>query len=238
MKYVTPAITETAFNCPHCDVLASQQWLGIEVVELQGSVASARVILGFGGTGSSPPSLTRKSGEMPFATVSNALVSHCFNCTALAFWVSGSIVWPIRGDSPPANPDMPVDVRGDYEEAGTILDRSPRGAAALLRLALQKLCKDLGEKGEHIDSDIKALVAKGLNPLLQKALDSVRVIGNEAVHPGQIDLRDDRATAESLFGLVNLIVQRMISEPKQVDEVYANLPETKRAAIEKRDAKS
>lgn len=116
-----------------------------------------------------------------------------------------------------------------------ILDLSPRGAAALLRLGIQKLCQHLGETGENLYHDIAALVKKGLDVRVQRALDVVRVIGNNAVHPGHIDLRDDRATAEKLFGLVNLIAERMISQPKHVQELYESLPEGARKAIEKRD---
>lgn len=66
---------------------------------------------------------------------------------------------------------------------------------------------------------------------------AVRVIDNNAVHPGSIDLRDDRATAESLFRLLNLISENMISEPKHVDKIYATLPPNVLAAIETRDKK-
>jgi hypothetical protein len=62
------------------------------------------------------------------------------------------------------------------------------------------------------------------------------VIGNNAVHPGQIELRDDRATAEELFALVNLIAERMISQPKHIEAMYSRLPESKRKEIERRDA--
>ena len=61
-------------------------------------------------------------------------------------------------------------------------------------------------------------------------MESTR-LGNKALHPGQIDLRDDRTTAESLFHLLTLIVEKMISEPKYVDEVYANLPKEALQAI-------
>lgn len=131
---------------------------------------------------------------------------------------------------------MPEDIRRDYDEASAILGLSPRGAAALLRLAIQKLCKHLGQPGDNINSDIAALVANGLHTVIQKALDTVRVIGNEAVHPGQIDLRDNSAVAESLFRLVNMIVEKTISEPKEVDALYALLPEGKRDGIVQRDA--
>jgi hypothetical protein len=70
---------------------------------------------------------------------------------------------------------------------------------------------------------------------IRLAPDIVRVIGNDAVHPGQIDLRDDRDTATKLFGLVNLIAEKMISEPKHVEALYGSLPESKRKASEERD---
>jgi hypothetical protein len=95
----------------------------------------------------------------------------------------------------------------------------------------------VGAHGKDINDDIANLVKKGLAPLVQKALDSVRVIGNEAVHPGKLDLKDDRDTATRLFKLVNIIAEQMISNPKHVDELYAKLPEAKREAIEKRDGK-
>ncbi len=48
--------------------------------------------------------------------------------------------------------------------------------------------KQLGNPGEDINADIAALVKDGLwADLLQRALDVVRVTGNEAVHPGQTD---------------------------------------------------
>lgn len=49
--------------------------------------------------------------------------------------------------------------------------------------------------GKNIDDDIVRLVKKGLNQTIQKALDAARVIGNEAVHPGTLDLKDNHDTA-------------------------------------------
>ncbi|MBV4465809.1 DUF4145 domain-containing protein [Pseudomonas sp. SWRI79] len=84
---------------------------------------------------------------------------------------------------------MPDDIRRDYDEASAILELSPRGAATLIRLGIQKPCKDLGQPGENINKDIGARVAGGLDARLQQTLDAVRVIGNNAVHPGQIEIR-------------------------------------------------
>ncbi|MEO7859894.1 MAG: DUF4145 domain-containing protein [Nitrospirales bacterium] len=177
-------------------------------------------------------------GEYIYNRACNLFLSKCFNCSKFAVWVHDQLVHPTAIGAPLPNPDLPPDVFRDYQEAGRIVGESPRGAAALLRLAIQKLCLELGEKGERIDDDIASLVKKGLIPTVQKAMDIVRVIGNEAVHPGILDLRDDRDTAIKLFKLVNIISEQMISNPKHVEEIYGQLPEGKRKAIEKRDSKA
>jgi hypothetical protein len=63
----------------------------------------------------------------------------------------------------------------------------------------------------------------------------VRVVGNESVHPGTIDLRDQSQTALQLASLINIIADAMITQPKLVDELYGTLPEAKREEIKKRD---
>lgn len=136
------------------------------------------------------------------------------------------------------NKDLPEEVKADYLEAATILTKSPRGAAALLRLSIEKLVAHLEAEGHDLNAKIGNLVIKGLSPKIQKSLDLVRVIGNEAVHPGQIDLRDDPAIAQNLFKLVNIIARTMITEPKEVDALYLDVvPEDKRLGIKKRDSK-
>eukprot|EP01037_Dinobryon_pediforme_P005768 gene5769-5831_t len=175
---------------------------------------------------------------------------HCpaFDCGAYAHqaWFSSAGHSPIHGhtiskewsfssSAPPPNPDLPDDIARDYEEARSILPVSPRGAAALLRLAVQKLCKELGQPGKHIDTDIASLVKLGLLPRVQNALDILRVVGNNAVHPGNMDLQDNTDTARALFDLVNQIVTQMITVPKETSTFYATLPQGARDAIAKRD---
>lgn len=145
------------------------------------------------------------------------------------------MIYPSKCSAPLPNPDIPEDIKTDYLEARNILDKSPRGAAALLRLVIQKLCIHFGEKGKNIDDDIKALVKKGLEPRIKNALDIVRVAGNNAVHPGKMDLADDSETARRLFDLVNLVAHDMITRPKELDRLYDSLPEGARVAIERRD---
>jgi len=134
----------------------------------------------------------------------------------------------------PSN-DLPTEVRRDYEEAAQIVQKSPRAAAALLRLAIQKLCSSIGGTGENLNTDIATLVENGLPKKVQQMLDTVRVIGNHAVHPGQINLDDQPQTAEALFRLVNIIAEKTITESKEIDALYGSLPEADREQIAKRD---
>jgi hypothetical protein len=257
-KYVQPAVEQTAFNCPHCGALAKQTWFTASANEIGNDSKTpglwtrqdakdrtfdhiedpklrAETIALIERLAAGQPFL---EGEQKYHAywLANVHVSRCFNCDGVAIWVHDNMVWPASVEAPIPNPDLPADVRLDFEEAGRILTLSPRGAAALLRLALQKLCVHLGQLGKKIDDDIAALVKAGLDKRVQQALDIVRVIGNNAVHPGKIDLRDDRATAEKLFTLINLITEKMISEPKHVDEMFQGLPEGARKAISKRDS--
>jgi hypothetical protein len=169
--------------------------------------------------------------------LTNITVSKCFSCSGIAIWRADEIIYPLNKILIEPNEGMPPDVRTDFLEANDILDKSPRGAAALLRLCIQKLLMHLGEEGKNINDEIGNLVQKGLDKRIQQALDVVRVVGNSAVHPGQIDLRDDKTTASKLFGLVNVIVESQITQAKHIAEMYENVvPETVKEQIERRDA--
>ena len=130
---------------------------------------------------------------------------------------------------------MPEEIKEDFDEARQVFPTSARSSAALLRLAIQKLCKHLGYPGTDLNKDIGKMVANGLSPTVQQAFDAVRVIGNESVHPGQIDLRDDPDTALQLFNLVNFIVEEMITKPRRVKEIYSKIPQGKLQQIGQRD---
>jgi hypothetical protein len=204
--YVPIKFKISAGNCPLCGAYAQFQW--------------------------ESPYLSRGG----FIQFGHFMFGQCNHCHEFTLWRNKVMIYPLTGDVPLPNEDLPTDVKDDYEEAADILHLSPRGAVALLRLAIQKLCKFLGESGENINSDIKSLVAKGLPIVMQKALDSVRVVGNNAVHPGQIDLRDDVDTAHKLFGFINIIATTLITQPKQIAEFYQDtVPEVAKAAIAKRD---
>nr|WP_241021750.1 DUF4145 domain-containing protein [Burkholderia sp. Ac-20353] len=146
-------------------------------------------------------------------------------------------MWPANVTAPRAHPDLYPDLQADFEEARSISKASPRGAAALLRLVIEKLVKELGAEGDNINTMIGDLVKKGLPVQVQQALDSVRVIGNNAVHAGKMDQADVEATVNQLFGLINIIVEQQITQPKKIAELFGALPKGARNGIEKRDTK-
>ena len=208
------------FVCPHndCRTYAVHHW---------GYVHSVSVDYG-------PSVGGRELGRAPVVSF-----SLCEACGRESIYVGDQIVLPGESDAPPPAEDLPAELVADFEEARAILPRSPRGSAALLRLVIQKLMPHLGATKKTIDAAIGELVAEGkIKSPIQRALDTVRVIGNESVHPGEMDLKDDRETALALFRIINLIIETAITEPKRLDALYASLPQSKLEGIANRDAQS
>lgn len=165
----------------------------------------------------------------------NFKYSDCEHCNKRCYWYGERMIVPSEAPVPPPHTDLPESCIVEYNEARDIVARSPRAAAALLRLCVQKLMVELGEKGESINDDIGSLVKKGLPVEVQQALDYCRVIGNNAVHPGEIELTDNPEISHSLFEMMNFIVEDRISRPKRVAGLYKILPEGAIKAVEKRD---
>ncbi|PPC93085.1 MAG: hypothetical protein CTY33_09540 [Methylotenera sp.] len=164
--------------------------------------------------------------------------SNCQHCHELSFWYEGRMVVPSEAPVPPAHIDIPSICLEEYNEARDVVARSPRAAAALLRLCLQKMMIVLGETGDHINEDIGSLVKKGLPIEVQQALDICRVVGNNAVHPGEIELSDNPEIAYTLFEMINFIVEDRISRPQKIASIFRSLPEGALNAIARRDGMS
>ena len=212
IPYEPPQFEKEDFNCPHCNAHSQQYWHGMDWI---------------GGSTTGAKSLQW-----------DLKVAFCNRCHEYSLWHFGQMIYPADAGVSPPNSDLSKEIQDDYLEAKSIMNKSPRGASALLRLCIQKLCKQLGEKGEKIDDDIASLVKKGLSAKIQQSLDIVRVIGNNAIHPGQLDLKDDRITALKLFELINLIAETVITQPKEIDKLYQSLPDSSKEHIDKSDKRS
>ncbi|MCP1457003.1 DUF4145 domain-containing protein [Pseudomonas kilonensis] len=218
-KYVAPTIEAKAFTCMFCSVLTTMTWFPLSFLKNQ------------------------RYGRSEFQ------LCYCDHCGQHSLWlntteidfedevpVTGRLILPATAAAPVAHVDLPPDCKVDFEEAREISSRSPRGAAALLRLCLQKLCIALGGKGKRVDDDIGMLVRNGLNPKIQQAFDVVRITGNHAVHPGEISLEENPDHVTVMFEMINLIVEELITRPKQIEDRFNSLPTGALEAISRRDA--
>jgi hypothetical protein len=212
MNFIPPYFKQDWFTCPHCNVYSKQDW---------------------------QQSYWEKNWCIYIAI--------CQHCNEISIWFSKNIffnhryqastadmVYPIESNIPLYNEDLNEEIILDYLEARIIVNNSPRWACALLRLALQKLMIQVWEDSD-INKSIWNLVKKWLNTTIQRALDSVRVIWNEAVHPWELDLKDDIETATKMFWLINIIADALITQPRRIEELYFQLPEWKLEWIENRD---
>lgn len=200
-EYTSPISKGDGFNCPLCGVFAHQDWYDVSLEN-------------------APVDKIKESSD-------DLSLSYCDKCGKYSVWIKEEMIFPQPSEVPLPLKDMPNEVMEVYNEARSIMNASPRSAAALLRFAIQMLMYNLGEDGGNINEVILDLRNKGLDVKIQKALDSVKVTGDEAINPGQIDPRDDDETAQVLFNLLNLIVDVMITQPMRVDEILDSLPSKK-----------
>lgn len=221
-KYIAPNLELKRYTCPICDTLAQQKNSSFEVWYDSRTDKFDRF----------NPTYSVANKERIFIEITT-----CQSCFKYHVWVNGKMVIPNISNTPLPLEDMPSEIKDLYNEARDVFPHSKRATAALLRLALQRLCVYLGEKGKNINDDIASLVSKGLPVEVQKALDCVRVTGNNSVHPGEMNIDDNDDICSRLFSMLNFIVDRMIIQPKKIEEAFEFLPENAKAAIDKRDNK-
>lgn len=166
-------------------------------------------------------------------------VCQCRECEKVSIWYRGVMLAPATGGIQPPNPDLPPEIRADYNEARAVAAHSLRSAAALLRLAIEKLCVMLNGREMKLDEHIGALVAKGLDDETALMFDVVRLGGNNAIHPvDRIGVTANREIVGILFWLVNEIADDVITKPKKRAEAMQLIPEDERERIVKRNAKA
>lgn len=219
-----PRYRAKSFICPHCRVHAAMYWDDLWLIGGGGSMTETLYVQG-------------QCNHCGKTTLWEALMQRgSYDEDSLKVAPGGICIYPRTVTAPPAHSDLPEACKADFEEARQIAVVSPRGAAALLRLVVQKLCKALGQPGKNINDDIKALVKAGLPVDAQQALDILRVTGNNAVHPGEMDVDGNPDLVSASFELINFIVDQQITQKKRVANLFAKLPAGAKDAIAKRDS--
>ena len=216
IKYYPPTYESESFNCAHCRVYSSQYWCYLRTVRMPhvGHIIQDRTL------------------------PDHFAASLCGYCRGWSIWIEEVLVYPAQVAVENPNEDMPEDVKKLYMESAQVLSTSPRAAAALLRLGLQILLGVVGGDGKNINYDIKKIVALGIEPETQRALDILRVFGNNGTHPGEIKLDEDPSLVHQMYGLMNYVTDRLITQKNQINELFESLPEGVKDQIESRDSKN
>lgn len=204
-KSVPPAIDQIAFDCPHCHALARQFWFSVHADPLRADekpiVATAETVKALTFDDVEQDERDRKvkwaermASGRPFLEahrqfrtrdVQNASISFCFNCNEMCLWVCDQLVWPRGAVSSEPKLHAATDVPRDHEEASQTLEASPRGAAELLRAAIEKLCKELGGSVESQKNGIASFAEEDVDARVRKVLDAIRIIESNTVCPGK-----------------------------------------------------
>src|SRR5580704_15940159 len=188
-KQIVPQLGLESFSCPHCGAIAQQTWYKsylegfirntkptVEQYDAIRHLAAKNAIA------NNPEQVkirerevdyfsrlernvltykSREYGSTSYTEMVNFAISHCFSCSGLGIWVGEYLIFPESEIAFAPHEEMPAKARSDFEEAASIVARSPRGAAALLRLCIQKLVIVLGQPGENLNADIRGLVEQG-----------------------------------------------------------------------------
>lgn len=239
-----PRLMKRDFLCPHCGVLAQQAWVNndnfVDFVDImshqmaeafrpnvRGSYQAIDTFVNF--------YMDNCAEEIDRFFPKKVSISNCLSCKEPSLWVNSVCVYPRTHSVEEPNKDLPEHIMEIYIEAAAILHESPKGAAALLRLALQELLHHLGHEGK-INNSIARLVKEGLNSDVQIALDTLRVVGNNCVHPGQIVFDDNKEDAKKLFSLLNYITDELVTRPKERERLFQDLvPDITKEHIQQRD---
>jgi hypothetical protein len=215
IPYVPAKFKLNLFNCPLCNGYTEQFW------------HEAADILNRG-------QFKRDS------RLDNIQICFCKLCDKYTIWVDEKMIYPLVNGAPFPNLDMSKRVKDIYEEARGINSQSPRSACALLRLSLEVLLSEVnGHNNKTLFENIGILIEKNKIAIqIQKHMDSLRVTGNDALHPAEIDKEngETKETALQMFDLLNIVAKTLISDPKAIDEFYnSNVSDTQKDAINRRD---
>lgn len=201
-KYTPPKLGANAFDCPYCRVCMGQTWEDISSHNLN-------------------IKCLENTPQDAYLHTYNTQRSVCDKCKGECLWIEERMVFPDTGTAPQATEYMSTDIRKIYDEASRVLSKSPRSAAALLRLALEKQCKELGSTGKNLHEDITFIVeTKNVSSEVEDAMNDLRIAGNLAVHAGIINLHEDEKNVPIMFDLINFIIEELIARPQKRKEFH------------------
>ena len=179
-RNIQPQKRPNKFSCPHCKVVAKQDWMDVYKISAMFKDLMWHEFLQYRNKVQSFAQdyieafcihlNSQRYAETEKLIPSTFHFAKCQSCLETSIWIDETMIYPRSLTVPGPNEDMRDETKKLYLEAAAIFQDSPRASAALLRLCIEKLCNQLGEKGK-LDKCIAALVQKGVNEQMQQALD-------------------------------------------------------------------
>jgi hypothetical protein len=226
---VEPQLGAESFSCPHCNAVAHQDWYSLflkpENAAEVGVLTPEAVTVSTLRQGEAQrdnikeieqfierlkkTQLTYEYQKHPHplkVKMANLHISNCHNCNGFSLWVSGLLVYPTKLDKTPELVDE------DVEEAAVVLNKSPRGATALMRVCIQKLVPLLEENGKELNQRVSSLVRKGLEMEIQQAMDVLEVLRSDSAQLNPLESQADRETALRFLDSLKEVLERRMSQ--------------------------
>jgi hypothetical protein len=101
-------------------------------------------------------------------------------------------------------------VEEDFEDAAAILNQSPRGATALMRVCIQKLVPLLKQDGHYLNDYISSLVRKALELEIRQSMEVLQVLRNDPGQPSNLETQEDKEMALRFVDSLKAILERRI----------------------------
>lgn len=214
MIYKQPKLNENSFICPYCKIETGHQFVSDRLVRhYQNSYYEFYAV-----TNISQPCIKEE------LTLS---ISTCAKCKQIEIWINDDMVYPkIEEFGPEATKDMPERVKETFNEARKVFGVSVRSAAALLRLAIEQYCDEMGYKERNLSTSIKEMISKeNLSNEFEKSCDYIRLTGNDAVHPRELSISEDKEVVLFMFELLNQLVEEMITNKNKKNRLFRKVLE-------------
>jgi hypothetical protein len=226
-EYIEPQLGAESFSCPYCNTVAHQDWYSLflkpeNTAEVGVLTPEALKALRQGDAQRDnikeidqfverlqKNALTYEYQKHPHplkVKMANLHISNCHSCNGFSLWVGGLLVFPTRIDK---TPEL---VEEDLDEAAAILNKFPRGAAALMRVCIQKLVPLLEDNGKGLNQRVSSLVRKGLEMEIQQAMDVLQVLRSDSTQLNPLESQSDRETALRFLDSLKEILERRMSQ--------------------------
>jgi len=225
---IHPRLGAESFSCPHCNTVAHHDWYSLflkpenagEILVLTPEAVTVSTLRQGEGERGDIKEVNQfverlKKNELTYeyqkhlhplkVKMANLHISNCHSCNGFALWVGDRLVFPTTLDR---TPEL---VEEDIEEAAAILNKSPRGATALMRVCIQQLVPLLKRNGSNLDNYVSSLVRKGLEVEIQQSMEVLEVLrSNPAQLTNSSDSQEDKKIALRLFDSLKAILERRI----------------------------